>query len=208
MILGRLPVDEQVDALRTTLARNEVLVEVLRGAAELDLPGWYLTAGCVFQTVWNVVTGRPPAEGIRDYDLFYFDASDLGWDAENEVVQAGERRFAGLPAVVEIRNEARVHLWYEDHFGVPCPPYTSTEAAIDSFAATTCCLGIRLESNDKWRTYAPHGLADVFNLVVRPNPVLAPRAVYEAKTTRWRAQWPELTVLPWPEQAESNAPER
>ncbi|MFJ8965809.1 nucleotidyltransferase family protein [Lentzea sp. NPDC102401] len=70
MILGRLPMDEQVDALRTTLARNEVLVEVLRN--------WI---------------------------------------------------FLG-----------------------------------------STCLGVRLESNGKWRVYAPHGLADVFNLVVRPNP--------------------------------------
>jgi len=46
--------------------------------------------------------------------------------------------------------------------------------------------------------YAPHGLADVFNLVVRPNPVLAPRHVYQAKTARWQQQWPSLTVLPWP----------
>ena len=208
MILGRLPVDEQVDALRTTLARNEVLVEVLRGAAELDLPGWYLTAGCVFQTVWNVVTGWPPTEGIKDYDLFYFDDSDLSWEAENEVIQAGESAFGDLPVVVEIRNEARVHLWYEDHFGVPCAPYTSTEAPIDSFAATTCCLGVRLNGEGGWRIYAPHGVADVFNLVVRPNPVLAPRSVYETKTRRWLEQWPELTVLPWPEQPRSNASER
>lgn len=196
--LGRLPIDEQVDALRATLARNELLMEVLARAAKLALPGWYLTAGCVFQTVWNVVTGRPPGEGIKDYDLFYFYDSDLGWDAENEVIQGGEHAFRDLPAQVEIRNEARVHLWYEDRFGVPCPPYTSTEAAIDSFAATTCCVGVRLDESDTWRIYAPHGLSDVFNLVVRPNPVLAPRSVYEAKTRRWREQWPELTVLPWP----------
>ncbi|MET9629809.1 nucleotidyltransferase family protein [Lentzea sp. NPDC006480] len=91
-----------------------------------------------------------------------------------------------------------MHLWYEDRFGVPCEPHTSTEAAIDSFAATTCCVGVRLGAADRWWIYAPHGLADVFNLVVRPNPVLAPRSVYEAKTLRWREQWPELTVLPWP----------
>lgn len=195
--ISRLPLDEQVDALRATLARNELLTEVLARATKLDLPGWYLTAGCLFQTVWNVVTCREPSEGIRDYDLFYFDDSDLGWDAEDEVIQAGERAFRGLPAVVEIRNEARVHLWYEDHFGVPCEPYTSTEAAIDSFAATTCCLGVRVDTAGTWRIYAPHGLADVFNLVVRPNPVLAPRSAYETKTRRWREQWPELTVLPW-----------
>ncbi|GLY54938.1 hypothetical protein Lesp01_85930 [Lentzea sp. NBRC 102530] len=184
-------------ALRDALSRNEVLMNVLAGASEMGLPGWYLTAGCVFQTVWNVVTGRPAAEGILDHDLFYFDASDLSWEAEDAVIRAGRERFGD--AVVEIRNEARVHLWYEEKFGVPCPPYESTEAAIDSFAATTCCVGVRTDLDGRWQVYAPHGLSDVFDLVVRPNPVLAPRHVYETKTARWRAQWPELTVLPWPD---------
>ncbi|MGW5126849.1 nucleotidyltransferase family protein [Streptomyces sp. NPDC004069] len=197
-MFGRLPLVEQLDGLRSVLSRNEVLTDVMTRAATLELPGWYVTAGCLFQTVWNVVTGRPPTSGIRDYDIFYFDGSDLSWEAEDAVIKAGQEVFAGLPAEVEIRNEARVHLWYEQKFGVPCPPHGSTEAAIDSFAATTCCLGVRLEPDGEWRVYAPHGLSDVFNLVVRPNPVLAPRDVYEAKAVRWKDEWPELTVLPWP----------
>ncbi|MER8008859.1 nucleotidyltransferase family protein [Streptomyces sp. NPDC094149] len=197
-MIGRLPLDEQLDSLRAVLSRNSVLTQVLERGATMGLPGWYLTAGCLFQTVWNVVTGRPPTEGIKDYDVFYFDAGDLSWEAEDAVIRAGREVFAGLPAEVEIRNEARVHLWYEDRFGVPCPPYESSEAAIDSFAATTCCLGVRLETGGRWRVYAPHGLSDVFGLVLRPNPVLAPRSVYEAKAARWRKQWPELTVLDWP----------
>ncbi|WP_329059261.1 nucleotidyltransferase family protein [Amycolatopsis sp. NBC_01480] len=146
-------------------------------------------------------SSRAPTDGIKDYDLFSFDATDLSWEAEDAVIQAAKPAFAGLPAEVEIRNEARVHLWYEEKFGTPCPAHTSTEDAIDSFAATTCCLGIRLEPGGRWRVYAPHGLSDVFNLVVRPNAVLAPRSVYEAKAGRWRRQWPELTVLPWPSAA-------
>jgi hypothetical protein len=197
-VTGRLPLDEQLATLREVLSRNHVLTDVLARTATLDLPGWYLTAGCLFQTVWNVVTGRPPTDGIKDYDVFYFDAGDLSWDAEDAVIAAGRTVFGGVPAEVELRNEARVHLWYEDKFGVACPPYDCTEAAIDSFAATTCCLGVRLEPDGRWRVYAPHGLSDVFNLVVRPNPVLAPRSVYEAKTARWQEQWPELTVLDWP----------
>ncbi|MEU6254946.1 nucleotidyltransferase family protein [Streptomyces sp. NPDC047043] len=196
-MISRLPLDDQLESLRMVLSRNSVLTEVLRRTATMELPGWYLTAGCLFQTVWNVVTDRPPTEGIKDYDVFYFDADDLSWEAEDAVIKAGREIFADLPAEVEIRNEARVHLWYEDKFGVPCPPYESSEAAIDSFAATTCCLGVRLEAGG-WRVYAPHGLSDVFNLVVRPNPVLAPRSVYEAKSARWREQWPELSVLEWP----------
>jgi hypothetical protein len=198
MMISRLPLDEQLESLRAVLSRNDVLTEVLARTATLGLPGWYVTAGCLFQTVWNVATDRPPTSGIKDYDVFYFDAADLSWEAEDAVIKTGKEVFADLPADVEIRNEARVHLWYEEKFGVACPPYDSTEAAIDNFAATTCCLGVRLEIDGRWRVYAPHGLSDVFNLVVRPNPVLAPRAVYEAKAARWRQQWPELTVLDWP----------
>ncbi|MFD0135989.1 nucleotidyltransferase family protein [Streptomyces sp. NPDC127159] len=197
-MIGRLPLDEQLATLKSVLSRNEVLLEVLERSAYLALPGWYVTAGCLFQTVWNVVTDRPPTSGIKDYDVFYFDGGDLSWEAEDAVITAGANAFAGLPGEVEIRNEARVHLWYRQKFGVACAPYASTEAAIDSFAATTCCLGVRLEPGGRWRVYAPHGLSDVFNLVVRPNPVLAPREVYESKTARWRRHWPELRVLEWP----------
>ncbi|MGW8486910.1 nucleotidyltransferase family protein [Streptomyces sp. NPDC055886] len=197
-MIGRLPLDEQLAALKSVLARNEVLVEVLNRTAGLGLPNWYVTAGCLFQTVWNVATGRHPTNGIKDYDVFYFDDRDLSWEAEDKVIKAAHQAFAGLPTEVEVRNEARVHLWYEQKFGVACAPHVSTEAAIDSFAATTCCLGVRLEPGGRWRVYAPHGLSDVFNLVVRPNPVLAPREVYETKAARWQQQWPELTVMGWP----------
>ncbi|GGN61322.1 hypothetical protein GCM10011579_027480 [Streptomyces albiflavescens] len=196
--LARLPLDAQLTALRTTLSRNEVLLAVLERTAALALPHWYVTAGCLFQTVWNVVTDRPPTHGIKDYDVFYYDDTDLSWEAEDAAIRGGREAYGDLPADVEIRNEARVHLWYADKFGVPCPPHDSVESAIDSFASTTCCLGVRLEPDGRWRVYAPHGLADVFNLVVRPNPVLAPREVYEAKAGRWAREWPELRVLEWP----------
>ncbi|MFH8803933.1 nucleotidyltransferase family protein [Streptomyces sp. NPDC017936] len=43
--------------------------------------------------------------------------------------------------------------------------------------------------------YAPHGLSDVSNLVIRPHPVRAPRSVHESKAARWCELWPELMVL-------------
>jgi hypothetical protein len=102
-------------------------MDVMDRAAVLDLPGWYLTAGCLFHTIWNIRTNRPPTHGINDYDLFYFDDSDLSWTAEDKIIQAAQPLFGDVAPAVEIRNEARVHLWYEHHFGVPCPPYPSTE---------------------------------------------------------------------------------
>ncbi len=199
MLVGRLPIDEQLTHFLSALNRNAALLRVLDLAAGMQLPGWYLFAGCLYQTVWNVVTGQPPDAGILDYDLGYYDSSDLSWEAEDVVIQHGHKVFAGIAAPVQIRNQARVHLWYEQKFGAPCPPHDSTEAAIDSFEATCACLGVRTEPGGRWRIYAPYGLSDVFNLVVRPNPVLASRDVYEAKARRWQRQWPALTVLPWPE---------
>lgn len=199
MWIGRLPLDEQLGVLRSMLERNDTLVEVLRRAAGLGLPDWYLAAGCVYQTVWNVATDRDPAQGIKDYDLIYFDPGDLSWEAEDVVIRAGASLFEDLPVVVEIRNEARVHVWYEEKFGIPCVPYDSSEAAIDTFPGMACCVGVRVEDGDRWRVYAPYGLSDVFNLIMRPNPVQATREVYEAKTDRWRRQWPELAVVAWPD---------
>ncbi|MFE2578695.1 nucleotidyltransferase family protein [Streptomyces sp. NPDC059378] len=69
-------------------------------------PGWYVTAGCRFQTMWNGVTGRLPTNGIKDYDVFCFESGGLSWEAEDAVIKAGQEVFADLPAEVEIRNEA------------------------------------------------------------------------------------------------------
>ncbi len=195
---GRLPVDEQLHHFRDALGQNGTLCQVLERACLLGLPGWYLAAGALCQTVWNVVSGFPSDAGIRDYDLVYFDGADLSWDAEDAVIRAGLGLFAGLPADVEIRNQARVHLWYEDKFGRPCQPYDCAEAAIDTFPATATCVGVRAHGDGQCRVYAPFGLSDMFNMVVRPNTALCPQRVYEAKATRWRQQWPALTVLPWP----------
>ena len=197
MLRDTQPVDGGVEGFLDLVDRNPAVSEVLRRGEALALPGWYLTAGCLFQTVWNVLDGRDPGEGILDYDFFYFDDADLSWDAEDLVIRRAAEVFGSCGVPVQVRNEARVHLWYESKFGAPCEPFRDTEAAIDSFAATACCVGIR-EVDGTRRVYAPLGFDDLLNFVLRPNPVLAPRAVYEAKTARWQESWPRLTVLDWP----------
>ncbi|TQC45822.1 nucleotidyltransferase family protein [Rhodococcus sp. WS4] len=189
---------EELEFLRI-LRTNPCITTILDRAPQLGLSEWYLTAGAVFQTVWNHIDGRDPQSGINDYDLFYFDDSDLSYDAEDDIIRKAGALFDDLDACVEVRNEARVHLWYEDHFGVPSTPFTDCKDAIDHFASTTCCYGIRRSPTGDDKIYAPHGFADLFDMILRPNPVLAPREVYESKATRWQKEWPGLTVVPWPE---------
>ena len=199
---ARLLIVDQRARFLDLVQRNPMNEAILDRGPALGVPDWWLTAGAVFQTVWNVLDGRDPGAGIANYDFFYFDASDLSYEAEDAVIRRAATLFADLGVRVEVRNEARVHLWYESRFGVPGLRFTSSADAIDHFASTTCCFGVARTPGGELVDYAPHGYADLFGMRVRPNPLLAPRAVYEAKARRWQREWPGLVVDPWPDSVE------
>lgn len=189
---------EQQRAVLLGMLRDEPLImDVLRGLRDEALPDSMLVAGAIYNLVWNRLTGRPGLAGVNDIDLFYFDASDIGYDAEDVVIQRLTRRFAHLPVPVQVRNQARVHLWFTQKFGAPFAPLTSSEEMLGRYASKTHSVAARLESDDSISVLAPFGLDDIFSFRVTPNPVLANRKAHEAKGARARAIWPEVTVLPW-----------
>ncbi|KAK6723277.1 hypothetical protein SNK04_002128 [Fusarium graminearum] len=192
-----LPLNDQISRFKDTVKHNKTLMVVLSRAAEMKLPNWYLAAGALTQTVWNVMTNRDPEQGIDDYDLIYFDASDLSWEAEDAVIQKGKELFKDIPVEVEIRNQARVHLWYEKKFGRPCPQHHSSEAAMTAWGTNTALIGVRLRDDGEWDIFAPWGLSDMFTLVVRPNQQIMTEETYNKKTQRWIKLWPEITIMPW-----------
>ncbi|CAN8103934.1 unnamed protein product [Discula destructiva] len=131
---------EEAERFRAALERNTTLLEVLRRAADMDLPGWYLAAGAITQTVWNMLAEQPPHHGIDDYDLVYFNDSDLSWNAEDKAIQKGARVFADLPTRLEIRNQARVHLWYAEAQPLACfdGPTLARDSYEDRLSTSEC----------------------------------------------------------------------
>jgi hypothetical protein len=98
-----------------------------------------------------------------------------------------------LRSMVEVRNQARVHLWFEGKFGEPYTPLSCTPEALERFASATFAVGVRLESDDRLQIEAPFGLADLFALRLQPNPRL--RAIHFARTSAdVRRRWPELVI--------------
>nr|WSX75840.1 nucleotidyltransferase family protein [Streptomyces sp. NBC_00899] len=204
LALASAGLDEQAVAFAATVLRNPAVRAVLERVATLDLPPWYLTAGALFQSVWNAAAGADDlGAGICDYDLFFYDDQDLSYEAEDAVIKRCLHACDGLNVVVEPRNEARVHLWYEAKFGKSIPPYTSLEHAVSSFAATCCCVAVTLDASGALGVHSTHGFTDLFAGVLRPNALtVAPRSVYEAKTERWLTVWPHLTKISWPHEAD------
>ena len=115
------------------------------------------------------------------------------------MIQRAVELYADIPVEVEIRNQARVHLWYEKKFGIKCPQHDSVETGIDSWIATSAMLGARIDDDGRWVFYAPRGLSDFFAMAVRPNNMLGTRKAYEKKTERWKGIWKDLKIEPWPE---------
>ncbi len=192
----------RLEELERIVRADPHLMRILQAAGELKLPQWRLVAGCIYQTVWNVLTNRPHGTGIGDYDLIYFNGTDLSEDAERDVERSVREMLPHLPAPVEVRNQARVHLWFEEYFGIPYQPLTSSEEAITRYASVTHAVGLRLVPEDgRMDIFAPFGLEDIFAMVIRPNYALPNKATHDRKADRAKAVWTELTVIPW---AESN----
>ncbi len=175
---------------------NPELMRVLRKVRRLRLPDWRIVAGAVYQTVWNARTGRAPGHGIKDYDVAYFDGSDLSWDAEDAVIRRAAAAFdEPLRSRVEVRNQARVHLWFKDRFGDDYPPLPDTDAMIARFIAPAFAVGIRLEDDDSISVAAPFGLEDTFAMVLRPNPRRPLSSAWRAVIGNARSRWPEIVVI-------------
>jgi uncharacterized protein len=172
-------------------------MQLLESARKVDLPQWRVVAGCIYQTIWNALTGRPPGTGINDYDLIYFDDTDLSQGREAATEKLVRSYLPGFPVPVEVCNQARVHLWFEDYFAITYPPLPSADEALTRYASTTHAVGVRLTQDDRLDIFAPFGLDDIFAMIVRPNYVLPNKATHEKKAARAKALWPELTVIPW-----------
>src|SRR6266481_1969551 len=132
------------ERLTAILRATPPLMRVLSVARHLCLPDWLGFSGAVYQPVLNHLTGRPLDYGIKDYDFGYFDPSDLSFEAEDAVIRRVKAAFdEPLRSTIEVRNQARVHLWFPAKFGEPYTPLSWTTEALERFASATFAVGVR-----------------------------------------------------------------
>ncbi|WP_460139543.1 nucleotidyltransferase family protein [Pseudomonas sp. S2_E01] len=170
---------------------NPVNAQITRRLPELGLRQCMLTAGCLFQAVWNHQVGQPSDWGIKDYDVFYFD-EDLSWDAENQAIQTAQALFQDLDVNIELKNQARVHLWYEQRFGTQYPQLLSAKDGIDRYLVAGTCIGLEVATGE---VYAPFGLDDIEQGLLRINPINPRPELFARKAQSYQSRWPWLTIL-------------
>lgn len=180
------------------IIESPVLNTIFSRAPLLDIENYYIGAGCITQTIWNYQSRYPLDYGIGDIDFVYFN-EDMSGDEEKKIIDKVSKLFSDIPIKFDVKNQARVHIWYEQHFGYPIKPYKSLEEAIVTWPTTATAVGIR-RWIEEWKIYAPFGLDDLFGKIVRANKEQITQEIFEKKVNKWCSLWPDLKVIPWNEE--------
>jgi uncharacterized protein len=183
--------------LITAALANPINRKILERLPMLGAPNACLVAGSVYQAYWNALSGRPVAEGVKDYDIFYFDGSDLSYEAEDAVIQRAAALLADLDVLIDVKNQARVHLWYQQRFGgEDYPPLQAVEDGIARFLARATCIGLMPQVDGTLRLIAPYGIEETRRGELRPTPFRwADIERFRAKAQSYVARWPWLRIV-------------
>lgn len=188
-------INEQLVILEKILRKNTELMSILEVLEKDGISNYYVGAGAINQTVFNYYHGYDINYGIKDYDIVYYD-EDISYAKEDIVIKRLNARFNDLDVCVDIKNQARVHIWYYEKYGIKKVPYTSVEDAIAWWGATITCIGVRLE-NGKLVVFAPYGLNDIFGMIIRPVKKDFTKENYDERADKWMKKWPMLKKIEW-----------
>ncbi|WP_300756228.1 nucleotidyltransferase family protein [Janthinobacterium sp.] len=185
--------------LREIIAETPWFMAALQAMNQLQLPSACIGAGAVRNLVWDALHGYTVPSSLSDIDIAYFDAADLRPESEDKLQQQLQAMLPAAPW--EVSNQARVHLWFEAHFGYAVPPLRSLEDAVASWPEYATSIGVSLAPDGAIAIIAPYGLEDLFNMVVRRNPVRVSVDGYASRVEqkRYHERWPRVTVIGMPD---------
>ncbi|WP_116138546.1 nucleotidyltransferase family protein [Trinickia diaoshuihuensis] len=163
---------------------------------DLGLSSWCIGAGAVRNLVWDWLHGFDDRSALADIDVAYFDPIEVGADRDAALERQLHAVYPGLRW--DVKNQAGVHLWYEAKFGHPVRPFGSLQDAVASWPEFATCVGLALRADDSVEVVAPHGLSDLFAMVVRHNPMRVGVETFRKRvqTKQYGARWSRVTVIP------------
>jgi hypothetical protein len=181
--------------LVSLVAESGTTMQALRLARSLELDSWCIGAGAIRNLVWDHLHRFEVATQPEDIDLVFYEAADLSHGLER-ILES--KLVAAAPALKwDVVNQAAVHRWLTSRAKQEVEPFRSLAEGVASWPEVATCVGVSLTSSEKIEVVAPHGLIDLFEMVVRWNSTRVSKEVYEERVAkkRFSERWPEVRVL-------------
>lgn len=162
---------------------------MLRHVAALGLPDCWVGGGFIRSAVWDHLHGREPRLTPDDIDVIWFDTDRVLPATDTDM----EERLRQMEpsANWSVKNQARMHSRNGD------APYLSAHHAVSFWCETATAVAARLNGS-AIEIIAPHGLDDLFSMIVRPTPAFTGQKlpVFSARLRdkRWLERWPRVTL--------------
>lgn len=174
---------------------SSMLMSALNAARVVDPPDWLIGAGAIRDLVWDRLHGARKPARPTDVDLVFFDPTLLDNTGEQRVLEALRELAPDVPW--DVSNQAAVHLWYPQVFGIEVPPLCSSADGVGTWPETASTVAVRLMADDTIDVVAPFGLDDLFGLVCRRNPRRVTIEEYQRRIERKQIadRWPRVQVV-------------
>jgi hypothetical protein len=172
------------------IQNDKWMMGILKTASDLNLPDWMIGAGFIRNKVWDYLAGnKRETVDTHDIDLVYFDPTGNDEKADEKL---SERLQKETGIAWEVVNEFYAHKFNG------LPPYISTEDAISQWVETVTAIGVTLKKNGELKLFAPYGINDLVNFIVRPSPKFKGniKTVSERVAKKgWINKWPRIKVV-------------
>ena len=180
-----------VTALRTIISADPARRRIAGIVRSLALPDCWIGAGFVRNPVWDHLHGREPTFPCSDVDIIWFDPGGATREKDRRLEAALHDLDPGV--VWSVKNQARMHIRNGD------APYASSVDAMRFWPETATSVAVRQTPSGEFEVAAAYGLADLFDLVLRPTPSFkgARSKVFQerVRSKGWLRTWPLLRVV-------------
>ncbi|WP_414050229.1 nucleotidyltransferase family protein [Macrococcus animalis] len=172
------------------IKNDEYMMKVLRSAALLDLPDWWISAGFIRNKVWDVLHNfdRTP---LNDIDVIYFEP--INPSIEMELFYNDQLSNIDPNILWSVKNQSRMHL--KNNMNA----YWCSTDAVNKYPETPTAICVTLR-NDKIILHYNYSFDELVKGIVKPTPY------YDKDTDKhhiylerirqkdWLNVWPKLKI--------------
>jgi hypothetical protein len=151
------------------LVRGEPwLLGVLAAARACGAPDCWVGGGVLRDLVWDQLDGEFDPARVKDVDVAFYDPGDLTPEADQAVEVALRRLAPEVPW--DAKNQASVHLWYEQRFGDAVEPLRSAADGVATWPETATAVAVAWTTTTSSRSPRCAGCRTCFRACVAATP--------------------------------------